>query len=174
MNKAQSLYLLLLCVWWMWEECARRSMCVKGRGQPFIIRSPSTLREFRGWTQVISSASALPVSHLMSPLIQLIFGDFISSKLNQLSYNTDNQSVYISSFVRGGATLRALAAFPENPGSGPSTHVVAHNHPRRQFQRTQCLLWPPWAPGIEMFHRHTCRQTLHTHTQKITLKINYV
>jgi hypothetical protein len=30
--------------------------------------------------------------------------------------------------------LRALAAFPENPGLTPSTHLVAHNQLLSQFQ----------------------------------------
>lgn len=73
----------------------------------------------------------------------------------------------------GGAALvlRASLALPEDSGSSPSTHLVAHS------SRAPCVFfWSPRTPGTHvvhvhiprtpgthMVHVHICRQDTHTH-----------
>lgn len=67
--------------------------------------------------------------------------------------------------------LRALAAFPENPYSIPSTHIA-------QLSRTLVLEDPMGSSGLHEqsmqytdIHRHTCRKN--TQTLKQSFKKNF-
>ena len=59
--------------------------------------------------------------------------------------------------------LKALTVQSEDPGSIPSTHVVAHSY-ENQFQGIQYPL--PEALDMHLVHRYTCRQYMHAHEIK--------
>jgi hypothetical protein len=54
--------------------------------------------------------------------------------------------------------LRALVALAEDPSSGPSTHMVAHNHPNSSSKGFNDFFWPLWAVHTHV-DMHTCRET---------------
>jgi hypothetical protein len=62
--------------------------------------------------------------------------------------------------------LRALDVLPEDFGSIPRTHMVAHNclqSPKGSKQKAfSALLWPVRAPGMHIVHRHMWGQNIHT------------
>lgn len=67
--------------------------------------------------------------------------------------------------------LRALAAFSEDLGSTPSTHMVAQTTHNSRSRGYKTLFCPPWAPGIHLVNRHACKQNLYTkHKFKKILK----
>lgn len=53
--------------------------------------------------------------------------------------------------------LRTLAAFAEDPGLVPRTHMAAHN------RRSDVPFWLPWAPGMYIVYTHAYRQR-HSYT----------
>ena len=58
--------------------------------------------------------------------------------------------------------LRALTAIQEDPGLIPSTHIAACNCLLTvQCHKINAIFWPHWALGIDMVHRHACRQNTH-------------
>jgi hypothetical protein len=61
--------------------------------------------------------------------------------------------------------LRPLAVLQQDQGLIPSTHMVAHKH-LNCSSGSNTLFWPVWAPGVYMFHVHTCRQDTYTDTNK--------
>lgn len=64
--------------------------------------------------------------------------------------------------------LRALVTLEDNVRSGPSSYMVAHDHPQLQFQRTWCFFWPPWAQDTHGVLTYT--QATHSHKTKVKLK----
>jgi hypothetical protein len=67
--------------------------------------------------------------------------------------------------------LKWLAVLAKDPGSVPSTHIVAHDHLGRQFQCGHTLFRPMWAlstHGTPIFIHsfiHSFRQSTLTHTE---------
>ena len=55
--------------------------------------------------------------------------------------------------------LGALAAFPEDPGLSPATHMAAIYIYSTRVSSASFL--PVWAPGTQVVHRHICRQNTH-------------
>ena len=58
--------------------------------------------------------------------------------------------------------LRALAALPEELGSISSTLQWLTTVCDSIYRGSNVLCWPLWAPGRNVAHRHTCKQTQHT------------
>lgn len=53
--------------------------------------------------------------------------------------------------------LGALAALPEDPGSGPNTHKAIY---LTKSMGSGALFWCLWVPGIYTVHMHTGRQNI--------------
>jgi hypothetical protein len=68
--------------------------------------------------------------------------------------------------------LGILAALPEDLGSIPSTDMVSHSSCNFSSRESKGFFWSPWAPGMHVLHRHTCRINAHTYKIKINLKIS--
>jgi hypothetical protein len=63
-----------------------------------------------------------------------------------------------------------FAAFSEDPGSVPNTHMLAHNIHNSQAW----ISYSPWAPGTHMVHIHVCKQNSHTHKINKSLKTTII
>lgn len=53
--------------------------------------------------------------------------------------------------------LKTLVALAEDTGPEPSTHVAPHDR-ISSSRGSDILLWPLWAPAIDVARRHTRRQ----------------
>jgi hypothetical protein len=68
--------------------------------------------------------------------------------------------------------LGSPAALPEDVGSIPSTHMVAHNHLycNSSSMASETLFWPQQVLDVHVRHRVTPKKN--THTNKIIIIIN--
>ena len=71
--------------------------------------------------------------------------------------------------------LRALALFKRTwiQFQGPTWQLTAMYNVR--LKGSDALVWPAWALGIYVVHRHTCRQNTHAYTiwEKSVSQLNY-
>lgn len=54
--------------------------------------------------------------------------------------------------------VKSIECSSKDPGSTPSTHLVAHNIWISIFREPNTLFWHPWVTGTHMVQRHTYRQ----------------
>lgn len=64
---------------------------------------------------------------------------------------------------RDGKAVNSIGfALQEDTDPTARTHMMAHNCLQLQFQGSNTLRWPPWAPSTQLFHRSDeCQTSTH-------------
>lgn len=59
-----------------------------------------------------------------------------------------------------GLMVKSIAAFIEDVGSVPSTHMVVQTVYNPRLRRLDACSWPLQALGMHLVYEHSCRKTL--------------
>lgn len=67
--------------------------------------------------------------------------------------------------------IRTLVALPKDQGSIPASIWWFTTTCVPYSRGPDMLFWSPWALGMQVVHRHVCRQNIHKHKIKLISKL---